>query len=93
MTDLVMIVLLTHTQTHKEVYMKNFLILITLLAGIGTHAQAYDDTRYLKCYGEMTKAHKARGFHQSNRALSIRIKETVCEAYANGEDLDYEGKR
>ena len=40
----------------------------------------------------MTKAHKARGFHQSNRSASILVKETVCKAYAEGEDLNYEGK-
>ena len=40
----------------------------------------------------MTKAHKARGFHQSNRSQSILVKETVCKAYANGEINDYEGK-
>jgi hypothetical protein len=41
----------------------------------------------------MTKAHKARGLHESNRELSIRIKETVCKAYAEGEELNYEGKQ
>ena len=41
----------------------------------------------------MTNAHKARGFHQSNRETSIRVKETVCKAYAKGEELNYEGKR
>ena len=51
------------------------------------------DQRYMKCYGEMTNAHKARGFHQSNRETSIRVKETVCKAYAKGEELNYEGKR
>ena len=51
------------------------------------------DQRYDKCYGEMTNAHKARGFHQSNRETSIRVKETVCKAYAKGEELNYEGKR
>ena len=53
----------------------------------------FDDNRYFKCYGEMTNAHKARGFHQSNRETSIRVKETVCKAYAKGEELNYEGKR
>ena len=51
------------------------------------------DKRYMKCYGEMTNAHKARGLHQSNRELSIRIKEGICDAYAKGEELNYEGKR
>lgn len=40
----------------------------------------------------MTNAHKARGLHQSNREMSIKIKETVCKAYAEGEDINYEGK-
>jgi hypothetical protein len=51
------------------------------------------DQRYDKCYGEMTIAHKARGFHQSNRNTSINVKEAVCSAYAEGEELNYEGKR
>jgi len=54
---------------------------------------SYLNDRYWKCYGEMTNAHKARGFHQSNRETSIRVKETVCKAYAKGEELNYEGKR
>ena len=40
----------------------------------------------------MTTAHKARGLHKSNRPLSIKIKETACKAYANGEIDSYEGK-
>ena len=54
---------------------------------------SYLNDRYWKCYGEMTNSHKARGLHQSNRELSIRIKEGICEAYAKGEELNYEGKR
>ena len=59
------------------------------------YAERYDnyDQRYWKCYGEMTNAHKARGLHESNRELSIRIKEGICDAYAKGEELNYEGKR
>jgi len=53
---------------------------------------AYDFDKYAKCYGEMTNAHKARGFHQSNRSMSIEIKETVCKSFANGEINSYEGK-
>lgn len=49
--------------------------------------------RYAKCYGEMTTAHKARGFHDSNRMTSIKVKETVCKAYSEGEELNYEGKK
>ena len=56
-------------------------------------AFAYDSTRYFKCYGEMTKAHKKRGFHDRNREASILVKETVCKAYAEGEELNYEGKQ
>ena len=56
-------------------------------------AYAYDSTKYAICYGEMTNAHKARGLHKSNRALSIQIKETVCKSYANGEHDSYEGKQ
>ena len=40
----------------------------------------------------MTKAHKARGFHQKNRVTSIKVKETICKAYAKGEIYNYEGK-
>ena len=40
----------------------------------------------------MTKAHKARGFHQRNRVASIKVKETVCKAYAKGDINSYEGK-
>jgi|GEM_PF-4152678 len=57
-----------------------------------SNTYAYDSTKYYKCYGEMTTAHKARGLHKSNRPLSIKIKETVCKAYANGEIDSYEGK-
>jgi hypothetical protein len=53
----------------------------------------FDDNRYFKCYGEMTNAHKTRGFHQSNRNASINVKEAVCSAYAEGEEINYEGKR
>ena len=51
------------------------------------------DQRYMKCYGEMTNAHKARGFHQYNRNASINVKQAVCSAYAEGEEFNYEGKR
>ena len=54
---------------------------------------SYLNDRYWKCYGEMTNAHKARGFHQSNREASIKVKEAVCKAYGEGEELNYEGKR
>lgn len=48
---------------------------------------------YLKCYGEMTAAHKARGFHERNREASIKVKTEICELYADGKITDYEGKR
>ena len=51
----------------------------------------YDSNKYTVCYGKMTKAHKARGLHESDRVKSINIKETVCEAFARGEINDYEG--
>ena len=64
-----------------------------LVLGLLLSGNAYADyTRYAKCYGEMTAAHKARGLHESNRPMSIKIKETVCKAYANGEIDSYEGK-
>ena len=52
----------------------------------------YNSTKYAICYGEMTRAHKKRGFHQRNRVASIKVKETVCKAYAKGEINSYEGK-
>jgi hypothetical protein len=74
--------------------MKKILIFLPsiLLVNLTSQAFSYDATKYAICYGEMTKAHKARGFHQSNRSASIAVKETVCKAYAEGEDLNYEGK-
>ena len=72
--------------------MKKLLAIIVL--GLLWSGNAYADyTRYAKCYGEMTAAHKARGFHQSNRAISIKVKETVCKAYSKSEINNYEGKR
>ena len=70
-------------------------ILITLFLGsflLSGNSYAGDSTKYAICYGQMTKAHKARGFHQSHRMMSIQIKETICTAYANGADINYEGK-
>ena len=63
-----------------------------LFINIASQVHSYDATKYAICYGEMTKAHKARGFHQSNRSASIAVKETVCKAYATGEIDSYEGK-
>jgi len=72
--------------------MKKFLAILVL--GLLLSSNAYADyTKYAKCYGEMTNAHKARGLHESNRVLSIKIKETVCKSYANGEINSYEGKQ
>ena len=73
--------------------MKKLLGILVLGLLLGTNAYAYDSTKYYKCYGEMTTAHKARGLHKSNRALSIKIKETICKSYANGEHNSYEGKQ
>ena len=73
--------------------MKKAIAIIVLGLLLSSNAYAYDSTKYAICYGEMTNAHKARGLHKSNRALSIKIKETVCKAYANGEIDSYEGKQ
>ena len=72
--------------------MNKLLAIIFLILLWSNSLYAYDFNKYAKCYGEMTNAHKARGFHQSNRSISIEVKETVCKAYANGEINDYEGK-
>ena len=58
-----------------------------------TKKSSYDERKYAICYGEMTKAHKKRGYHDSNRVQSIKVKETVCKAFAKGDINDYEGKR
>ena len=73
--------------------MKKLLGIIVFDLLLSSSAYAYDSTKYAICYGEMTNAHKARGLHESNRALSIKIKETVCKSYANGEHNSYEGKQ
>ena len=75
-----------------------YILITTLLSFVPLQIHASDanltsNPIYQKCYGEMTAAHKARGFHQNQRALSIKVKEAVCKAYANGEELEYEGKR
>ena len=51
------------------------------------------DQRYNKCYTEMTVAHSKRGLLKSNIELSVNVRNTVCKAYAKGEELNYEGKR
>ena len=51
------------------------------------------DQRYNKCYTEMTVAHSKRGLLKSNIDLSVKVRNTVCKAYAKGEELNYEGKR
>jgi hypothetical protein len=77
--------------------MRRFILIISFIIFniiyFTSYSHAYDSNRYFKCYGEMTEAHKRRGFHQSNRSASIKVKEAVCKAYANGEELNYEGKR
>jgi len=72
--------------------MKKIFVISLLLIGFSNTSFSYSDTKYLICYGEMTRAHKARGFHQKQRLMSIKVKETVCEAYAKGEISSYEGK-
>ena len=72
--------------------MKKIFIISLLILGSTKTSFSYSETKYLICYGEMTRAHKARGFHQKQRMMSIQIKETVCKAYANGEISSYEGK-
>jgi hypothetical protein len=72
--------------------MKKLLVIVVLGLLLSGNVNA-DYSKYAKCYGEMTAAHKARGYHQSNRSMSIKVKETVCRAYADGEINDYEGKR
>ena len=74
----------------KQLKMIGIIVLSSFI--LSGNSYAYDSAKYYKCYGEMTNAHKARGFHQSHRMMSIQIKETICTAYANGEDIDYEGK-
>jgi hypothetical protein len=56
-------------------------------------SENYDRRRYNKCYAEMTYAHQQRGLLKSNIEFSVKVRNTVCKAYAKGEDLDYEGKR
>ena len=57
----------------------------------GSNKKIGDSNKYTICYGKMTKAHKARGFHDSNRVASINVKETVCAAYSRGDINSYEG--
>ena len=42
---------------------------------------------------EKWRKHIRLDFYQSNRSASILVKETVCKAYAEGEELNYEGKQ
>lgn len=72
--------------------MKIYIIVLTIVFFKFNLSFSFDENKYAICYGEMTNAHKARGLHQSNREMSIKIKETVCKAYAEGEDINYEGK-
>jgi len=82
------------TQTEKLYQMPSTTTTNTTTQSLTSNSSTtYDNTKYLICYGEMTNAHKARGLHKSNRALSIQIKETVCKSYANGEHDSYEGKQ
>ena len=56
-------------------------------------ATSYFNDRYDKCYTEMTVAHSKRGLLKSNIELSVKVRNTVCKAYAKGEELNYEGKQ
>ena len=80
------------TQTQRLNQMPSTSASTTSQPNNSNSSSAYDDTKYLICYGEMTKAHKARGFHDRNREASIKVKETICKAYAKGEINNYEGK-
>tara|TARA_B100000959_G_scaffold17075_1_gene16556 strand:- start:1772 stop:2005 length:234 start_codon:yes stop_codon:yes gene_type:complete len=71
---------------------KILIISLFFIFSFNSSSYSYDEKKYLICYGEMTKAHKARGFHQRNRLMSIKVKETVCKAYAEGQDINYEGR-
>ena len=51
------------------------------------------DQRYDKCYTEMTVAHSQRGLLKSNIELSVNVRKGICEVYARGEEINYEGKR
>ena len=58
--------------------MKLIITILSLLfvtSNVNSQTYGKDDNKYRICYGEMTKAHKARGYHQSNRAMSIKVKE------------------
>ena len=72
--------------------MKKIFFTTLIILFFNNTSYSYDYTKYAICYGEMTKAHKARGFHQKQRAISIQVKGTVCKAYAKGEISSYEGK-
>ena len=51
------------------------------------------DQRYDKCYTEMTVAHSRRGLLKSNIEFSSNVRKGICEVYARGEEINYEGKR
>ena len=48
-----------------------------------------DETKYAICYGQMTKAHKETGFHETNREGSIKAKEMICSKFSRGLLNDY----
>ena len=51
--------------------MKKIFLTTLIVLCFSNTTYSYDSTKYAICYGEMTKAHKARGFHQKQRAISI----------------------
>ena len=73
--------------------MKYLLIISCLLfTSVGWSKDVSGDyEKYAICYGEMTKFHKRTKLHQTNRPLSIDIKERVCECYSKGEIDEYIG--
>ena len=77
----------------EEITKKEYDQLNSISTTTNTKKSSYDENKYAICYGEMTKAHKKRGYHDSNRVQSIKVKETVCKAFAKGDINDYEGKQ
>jgi hypothetical protein len=41
-----------------------------------------DTDKYAICYGNVTAAHKANGFHERNRKKSVQIKQELCKIAA-----------
>ncbi len=69
-----------------------FTLFFMSLPILSTNTFAGDSKKYAICYGEMTKFHKRTKLHETNRRLSIEIKEKVCECYSKGKIDEYIGK-